>query len=1402
MKAGVTGMVVNSDAFLKVLRNNRLKSYKATPGDIEEHQNAEIRVAGDTAGRPLIELIQNADDAMNQSEDKNRIKIILKNDILFIANDGSPFSPKGVEAICNLDRSPKKDRRITIGNKGIGFKSVLTWTKKPTIYSKTFKFTFDREKAANDISLALNRKYHPEEVPLMRLPYPPSERIEAIDALFHNGFATVIVLELKDKTVSQSILKELKNFDPLTLLFLNSVLNFSIESDEFSRQHKIHRGEGQVDIETNGDCETYKVFSIEQRKIPSEISSALPDDCRDLTHGSVSIAFPETPLTNYSQIFSYFPTRERCPFKFLVHGDFILDAGRKHLREDAVQYNQWVIKELASLFVEKVIPFFGRNSVTLIDFLECRSPEDMEPVEKQVFEKFAQILGKKDFLPVMKNPLRLVAPCSAGLSDKETLTEISVLTNKEVQWEGCYLIEPEWTSGTRLQTLVKLGGKNLTKSDSVQILGSIAKPDPAWCTRALNTVFKWIENAPSWSAEEATKDALQKEKLFLTSKGELRFLTDDNLPPLFLPPNRDVKIPSFIPLDFLNSEVGKGLEGAEQERFKKGLSQLSELGLYPFRPIDIVKKAILPLLEDIHNPINHDPSRKKDLLVFLAQLAPNEKKFQDTEPIPWLDDLRTQLAYKVFVPTESGEWHPAWKVYASKEWGAPEELFEIYKDIKNRKFLASPNSDVHKGISFEKWKSLYRYLGVSWEPKILPIEKQPGFISEHDFPNPHPIHVSKEAWERYKEYCKKNSDLHDMWYGRNSRRMLKESYVIDNWKEIIKDKNRCINLFHLLYKTKMFDYIAGPQKDKIKCKFKYTKISYTYSSSCDSILLWGIKHSNWIPSVGEGFSRPDEVFLEDSEVGRSLKGFVPTLQVKRPKEKEARRRFEDLIDEIGSRTNWDQIKTTDWEKWLRKLSETNSEISKERLRTVQALYRHCLEQCNIQQVEKPFSQVLVLSLSTENKHVFKKAEEIHYLDDPRFDPIKKDLLESGYSLFAIELGGENRAIKAKKLFGMSLVSDIVDEVVSAGPENSQETDSWQKRFERLKPVLLARLGKDRPQNRSNDENFFRSIKLIGVENLKKSFRLKDTENTIFEEEPPACWSTDSDFTIYINVNREEKDIFSALAECLAQRFGQTYYEAFENLLLCETDEERIRKLRRTGVSEDEVKECERSLENESLEPIPEIGMPGDKREKPGSNQSEGIEPPNTPINRKILDPSQGKLITDREIEIPTEGFGDEAPVQKPNTISPKGDGIKQEDKDIIEKTAMKWAMLYERKNGRIPNDVSSFNKGYDIESKNPETGEMHYIEVKGATHRPEKREITINEWKKSIELGDKYYIYYILGLGEDKAELRIIKNPSNKIEPEEKNFYIKLSRDVVDHCFPIEKDNEEFGTGYGTFIKI
>jgi hypothetical protein len=54
-----------------------------------------------------------------------------------------------------------------------------------------------------------------------------------------------------------------------------------------------------------------------------------------------------------------------------------------------------------------------------------------------------------------------------------------------------------------------------------------------------------------------------------------------------------------------------------------------------------------------------------------------------------------------------------------------------------------------------------------------------------------------------------------------------------------------------------------------------------------------------------------------------------------------------------------------------------------------------------------------------------------------------------------------------------------------------------------------------------------------------------------------------------------------------------------------------------------------------------------------------------------------------------------------------------DDRGPIELIAMGAVMDTERALGRMPTDVSAENRGYDIESRDPKGGSLHFIEVKG-----------------------------------------------------------------------------------------
>ncbi|MDI6786415.1 MAG: helicase-related protein [bacterium] len=101
----------------------------------------------------------------------------------------------------------------------------------------------------------------------------------------------------------------------------------------------------------------------------------------------------------------------------------------------------------------------------------------------------------------------------------------------------------------------------------------------------------------------------------------------------------------------------------------------------------------------------------------------------------------------------------------------------------------------------------------------------------------------------------------------------------------------------------------------------------------------------------------------------------------------------------------------------------------------------------------------------------------------------------------------------------------------------------------------------------------------------------------------------------------------------------------------------------------------------------------------------------------------------------------------------------------IEQIGMRVAMEHERKNKRLPEDVSLENLGFDIRSKDKE-GNIRYIEVKARAETGAVA-LTQNEWFKAQRFKDDYYLYAVMNAAE-KPQLYIIRNPAENLEPEEK----------------------------------
>lgn len=93
----------------------------------------------------------------------------------------------------------------------------------------------------------------------------------------------------------------------------------------------------------------------------------------------------------------------------------------------------------------------------------------------------------------------------------------------------------------------------------------------------------------------------------------------------------------------------------------------------------------------------------------------------------------------------------------------------------------------------------------------------------------------------------------------------------------------------------------------------------------------------------------------------------------------------------------------------------------------------------------------------------------------------------------------------------------------------------------------------------------------------------------------------------------------------------------------------------------------------------------------------------------------------------------------------------------IEQIAMRSAEAYERERGRLPEDVSSQDRGFDLLSRNPATEEVRFIEVKGRAGIGEVA-LTRNEYDTAGRLRAAYWLYVVYNCGLT-PELHAIQNP-------------------------------------------
>ena len=347
---------------LSKLRDSLIAEATSSPMLLSDLAGLEAYVSESYNSRSFIELLQNADDA-------NATKFYVKRsgDYLFVANNGRPFNIKDLESLCR-SASSNKVRGTSIGYRGIGFKSVVSFAKEVHLVSGDFEITFSKE---------LSRKVVPQasKVPLIRIPHEinnsvKNELTNEIKAIQDEGFKTIFIFS---GVLANQIDEEYTSFASTTILFLKSIQVIKILLSK-----KVTANIAVVDENEKG-----RFLRVSTTDAISNWFVCSDSNCSiafSMNNGKVA-RLPK----NEAVIHAFLPTEDSCGLGVVVNGDFSTDPSRRHLIMDGTTVT--VISNLSKLYASLLKYALSNKDKHIIDALMPYFDLKLIQLMKQSFEK-------------------------------------------------------------------------------------------------------------------------------------------------------------------------------------------------------------------------------------------------------------------------------------------------------------------------------------------------------------------------------------------------------------------------------------------------------------------------------------------------------------------------------------------------------------------------------------------------------------------------------------------------------------------------------------------------------------------------------------------------------------------------------------------------------------------------------------------------------------------------------------------------------------------------------------------------------------------------------------------------------------------------------------------------------
>jgi hypothetical protein len=321
------------------LRARVLDAWAASPARFREDANAEEDYAlGGYRDRVIVELAQNAADAAARAGAPGRLRLTLRDGTLVAANTGAPLDAAGVAALSTLRASGKRGTpEPTVGRFGVGFAAAAAVSDEPRICSLTGTVAWSRSAALDLIrpipALAAELAARSGHLPVLRLPF-------AADGAPPEGFASAVILPLRDEAAAGLVRRLLAETGPALLLGLPALASIEIDADGSERVLTAVRDGDDVTVTSDGVAGTWHTATAAGQADPGLLADR-PAEERARPSWSVCWAVPAgpdgvTPAARLpagvsSVVHAPTPTDEPLGLPALLLASFPLSPDRRHV---------------------------------------------------------------------------------------------------------------------------------------------------------------------------------------------------------------------------------------------------------------------------------------------------------------------------------------------------------------------------------------------------------------------------------------------------------------------------------------------------------------------------------------------------------------------------------------------------------------------------------------------------------------------------------------------------------------------------------------------------------------------------------------------------------------------------------------------------------------------------------------------------------------------------------------------------------------------------------------------------------------------------------------------------------------------------------------------------------------